>query len=253
MKFTATTIISLLTSTALAAPTDLSSNSTTTAMVPEASPPTELHLADIFSDRQAAVLKVLSSHKQDLGLSEKEAEILDTFMKALRDNVSINVKRQLPPVSPPPADGTNTTTPTTPTDGTGAAGGSTPVQGNGTLVDPLNGVNVTALGGLLGSAPLNGVNVTALGSLLGNATGTAATANATATALAILGAIPGLASLLGGTTTGGLGGLTAGLGGLTGLGGLNGGMSGLTGGLGGLLGGLRRGGLLGGILIPGIL
>lgn len=254
MRFT-TAVVSILVGSAFAAPTEMSTDmNADTASDMSADTITALshmHLSDIFSERQLAVLKVLSKHKHELGLNDKEAEMMDTFMGALHETFHLNDKRQ---IAIPPSIITNAT------DAAGNATNTvTGALGNpGSLIDPLNITNPNATTGAVGTTAGTIANATT-----GALTGSTAL-------LDILKSIPALGSLLAGTTgglggatsgltgaTSGLGGLTGGLGGLTGgLGGLTGGLGGLTGGLGGL-GGLgacsRSGGLLGGILIPGIL
>ncbi|KAL6693387.1 hypothetical protein J3F84DRAFT_350794 [Trichoderma pleuroticola] len=230
MRFT-TAIVSILVGSAFAAPTDMSAEmkaDTASDMSADAvAALSHMRLADMFSERQLAVLKVLSEHKQELGLNDKEAEMMDTFMGALHETFHLNDKRQ---IATPPSIITNATD---------AAGNAT-----NTATSPL---------GSLGSA-INPLNVTNTNATTGALTGSISP-------LDILKSIPGLASLLGGATSG-LGGATSGLtGGTSGLGGLTGGLGGLTSGLGGLAGGLGGlgglgllgRGLLGGILIPGIL
>lgn len=250
MRFT-TAVVSILVGSAFAAPTEMSADMKTDSSSDMSADAiaalSHMQLSDIFSERQLAVLKVLSKHKHELGLNDKEAEMMDTFMGALHETFHLNDKRQIPT---PPSIITNAT------DAVGNATNTvTGALGNpGGVIDPLNVTNPNATTG-------------ALGATIANAT-TGALTGSTAL-LDILKSIPALGALLGGTTGGlggatsgltgaasGLGGLTGGLGGLTGsLGGSTGGLGGLTGGLGGL-GGLlcpRSGGLLGGILIPGIL
>ncbi|KAJ4857876.1 hypothetical protein T069G_08773 [Trichoderma breve] len=250
MRFT-TAVVSILVGSAFAAPTEMSAEmktDTASDMSADAiAALSHMHLSDIFSERQLAVIKVLSKHKHELGLNDKEAEMMDTFMGALHETFHLNDKRQI--ATDAAGNATNTVT--------GALGNP------GGVIDPLNVTNTNATTG-------------AVGTTIANAT-TGALAGSTAL-LDILKSIPALGALLAGTTGGlggatsgltgaasGLGGLTGGLGESTGgLGGLTGGLGGLTGGLGGLtgsLGGLgslgllcpRSGGLLGGILIPGIL
>lgn len=212
MRFTAATVVSLLAGSAIAAPTDINANKASD-MSADASSITNMRLADMFSERQMAVLKVLSEHQQELGMGQEEKEMMDAFMAALHDEAAVNVKRQVPVLVP-----------TT--------------------------INATALGSLgsLGSA------IDALNTIKSGApTGAIGAPGSVTDVLSTLKGIPGLGSLLA-NATGALGGATSGLGSATsGLSCLTGGLGGLTGGLGGLTGGLRRGGLLGGVLIPGIL
>ncbi|KAM0512118.1 hypothetical protein ACHAPE_009166 [Trichoderma viride] len=236
MRFTAVSVVSLLAGSAIAAPTDMNANKASD-MSADASI-ANMRLANLFSERQMAVLRVLSEHQQELGMSQQEKDMMDALMAALHDE-TVTVKRQaLVPVP---------------------------------TLTALNGTALGSLGSVVG-APTDIV-----GAVGGAASGAANTAAGLGTdVLSILKGIPGLGSLLGGARgtpglgsatsglsglTGGLGGLNGSLGGLTGglggsnssLGGLTGGLGGLTGGLGGPCGGAGRGGLLGGILIPGIL
>lgn len=263
MRFT-TAVVSILVGSAFAAPTEMSTEmnaDTASDMSADAiAALSHMHLSDIFSERQLAVLKVLSKHKHELGLNDKEAEMMDTFMGALHETFHLNDKRQ---IAIPPSIITNAT------DAIGNATNTvTGALGNpGGLIDPLNVTNTNATTGAVGTTAGTIANATtgaltgstalldilksipALGALLAGTTGGLGGATS-----GLTGAASGLGGLTGATS--GLGGLTGGLGGLTGgLGGLTGGLGGLTGGLGGL-GGLlcpRSGGLLGGILIPGIL
>ncbi|UKZ89658.1 uncharacterized protein TrAFT101_004702 [Trichoderma asperellum] len=280
MRFTAATAVSLLAGSAIAAPADMNMNSSKAAdMSTDASSITNIRLADMFSERQMAVLKVLSKHQQELGMSQEEMQMMDAFMAALHGDAAGNVKRD----DPAPVDAADTapvdaadTAPvdaadTAPVDAADTAPVDaadptvTPTSANSTALDILDGViaALTAAGSNaatpVAGADTTGVNSTAAGAL-GSSTGL----------LSILKGIPVLGALLGtmtstaGGATSGLGSATSGLSNLTGgcagglegltggLGGLKGGLGGLTGGL-GLLGGLKKGGLLGGILIPGIL
>ncbi|KAL7952974.1 hypothetical protein V8C34DRAFT_318583 [Trichoderma compactum] len=267
MRFT-TAVVSILAGSAFAAPTDMSAEmkaDTASDMSADAAAAlSNMQLADMFSERQLAVLKVLSEHKHELGLNDKEAEIMDTFMGALHETVHLNDKRQAATTAAPPVitNATNTVT--------------GPLGSLGSVIDPLNTTNANATtaalgttagtitdattGALAGSiSPLDILkSIPALASLLGQVPGLGgATSGLTGGTSGLGGLTGGLGGLTGGLggLTGGLGGLTGGLGGLTGgLGGLTGGLGGLTGGLGGLGGlGLFGRGLLGGILIPGIL
>ncbi|KAF3067897.1 hypothetical protein CFAM422_008562 [Trichoderma lentiforme] len=240
MRFT-TAVVSILVGSAFAAPTEMSAEmkaDTASDMSADAiAALSHMRLSDIFSERQLAVLKVLSEHKHELGLNDKEAKMMDTFMGALHETFHLNDKRQ---IAIPPSIVTNAT------DVAGNATNTvTGALGNpGSVIDPLNVTDTNATTGAVG---------TTAGTITNATTGALADSNAL---LNILKGIPALGNLLTGTT-GGLGGTTSGLTGATsGLGGLTGGLGGLTGGLGGL-GGLlscpRSGGLLGGILIPGIL
>ncbi|KAK1238137.1 hypothetical protein MKX08_002716 [Trichoderma sp. CBMAI-0020] len=236
MKFTIATVVSLLAGSAIAAPAEMKANKATD-MSAGASSIANMRLADMFSERQMAVLKVLSEHQQELGMSQEEKHMLDAFMTALNEAV-VNAKRQAPlPVPALTPAALNTTAP-----------GSL-----GSTIGALDGVNSsgadapTGIAGAVGDAASGAVN-TAVGSATD--------------VLSILKNIPALAGLLA-NATGTVGGATSGLGsatsGLSGLTGLNGALGGLTGGLGGLRGlagllsRIHRGGLLGGILIPGIL
>ncbi|KAK0755784.1 hypothetical protein N5P37_011658 [Trichoderma harzianum] len=262
MRFT-TAVVSILVGSAFAAPTEMSAEmkaDTASDMSADAiAALSHMRLSDIFSERQLAVLKVLSEHKHELGLDDKEAEMMDTFMGALHETFHLNDKRQIATPAAPPSIITNAT------DAAGNATNTvTGALGNpGGVIDPLNVTNTNATTGAVGTTAGTITNAT-----------TGALTDSTAL-LNILKSIPALGNLFAGTTgglggatsgltgatsglgglTGGLGGLTGGLGGLTGgLGGSTGGLGGLTGGLGGLCGpGLFGRGLLGGILIPGIL
>ncbi|KAM0480228.1 hypothetical protein ACHAPX_004054 [Trichoderma viride] len=242
MRFTAVSVVSLLAGTAIAAPTDVNANKASD-MSADASI-ANMRLANLFSERQMAVLRVLSEHQQELGMSQEEKDMMDAFMAALHDEAAVTVKRQaLVPV--PTLTALNGTA-------LGSLGSviGAPTGIVGAVGGAASGAANTAAG--LGTDLLSILkNIPGLGALLANATGAAG------------GATSGLGSATSGLSglTGGLGGLNGSLGGLTGrlggqngsLGGLTGGLGGLTGGLGGLCGGARRGGLLGGILIPGIL
>ncbi|KAM0444356.1 hypothetical protein ACHAO4_010255 [Trichoderma viride] len=276
MRFTAATVVSLLAGSAIAAPTDMNANQASD-MSADASSIAKMSLADMFSERQMAVLKVLSEHQQELGMSQEEMDMMDAFMAALHE-AGVNVKRQLIAI------------PTAITALAPPAINATALGSLRSAITALNGANSGAGAGAasgaantaVGSAPdLLSIlkNIPGLAGLLGGVTGTLGGAtsglgSATSGLGGLTGGLGGLNSTLGGLTgglgglnstlgglTGGLGGLNSTLGGLSGglgrlngsLGGLTGGLGGLTGGLGGLCGGVRRGGLLGGILLPGIL
>jgi hypothetical protein len=210
MKFT--TVVSLLAGSAIAAPTDMRAADTSA----DASSIANVRLADMFSERQMAVLKVLSEHQQDLGLSEQEKALMDAFMAALHDEAEANAKRDLPvpvpalPVSVPAVPVPAVPVPAVPVPSVSVPGVSVPAASVGAAVPtaltpplpasvnataPTTGpVNPTALGNL-GSAidALNTVN-NATGLATG-AVGSAASGVANATAGAT-GAVPDLSSIL---------------------------------------------------------
>ncbi|KAL7920600.1 hypothetical protein ACQKWADRAFT_328614 [Trichoderma austrokoningii] len=250
MKFT--TVVSLLAGSALAAPADIKATKPT-GMSANASSMGGMRLADMFDVRQMAVLKVLSEHQQELGMSQQEKQMMDAFMAALHGEAAVNAKRQAPAAAP---DATALNSLDGATDALTAVDSGVPTGVAGAVGEAASGVTNTAAG-----APISVTDILnilksnpVLAALLGNVTGAAGGLTG-----GLGGLTGGLGNLTGGLTgnlTGGLGNLTGGLGGLTGgLGNLTGGLGGLNGGLGGLLGvlGGGRGGLLGGILIPGIL
>ncbi|PTB40246.1 hypothetical protein M441DRAFT_59046 [Trichoderma asperellum CBS 433.97] len=272
MRFTAATAVSLLAGSAIAAPADMNMNSSKAAdMSTDASSITNIRLADMFSERQMAVLKVLSKHQQELGMSQEEMQMMDAFMAALHGDAAGNVKRD----DPAPVDAVDTApvdaADTAPVDAADTAPVDaadptvTPTSANSTALDILDGV-IAALtaAGSNAATPVAGADTTGVNSTAAGALGSSTGLLSILKGIPVLGALLGTATSTAGGATSGLGSATSGLSNLTGgcagglgaltggLGGLKGGLGGLTGGL-GLLGGLNKGGLLGGILIPGIL